>query len=306
MGAIYALAAFVYNIVADIWNAVAALVNFFVNAWKSPIAAIQILFYSLGEYIYTSFIVPTWNAIAAFINFFANVWHSPIAAVKILFLELSQSVVGIVFSMVKAIETLINKIPGVEIDISSGLESAYTGIGSKIQGLKDEKQWQDVVGKLDVWDADSKIQSIQAESQWDDTIGKLDRWSYKDAYSSGYSMGEGLANRVSGLFSGSEIAFPTELPKGLGIDNDLMEESLSNIDSNTSKMADNMEISEEDLKYLRDIAERDVINRFTTAEITIEQTNNNQINSQLDLDGIMDKWNNSFTEVLEVAAEGVH
>ena len=60
------------------------------------------------------------------------------------------------------------------------------------------------------------------------------------------------------------------------------------------------------MKYLRDIAERETINRFTTAEITIEQTNNNNISSDMDIDGVMEKWNTDFTEILETAAEGVH
>ena len=71
-------------------------------------------------------------------------------------------------------------------------------------------------------------------------------------------------------------------------------------------MADTLSATEEDLKYLRDIAERETINRFTTAEITIEQTNNNTISSDMDIDGVMEKWNADFTEILETAAEGVH
>ena len=65
-------------------------------------------------------------------------------------------------------------------------------------------------------------------------------------------------------------------------------------------------MTEEDLEYLCDIAEREAINRFTTAQITIEQTNNNTIGSDMDIDGVMEKWNQDFTEVLETAAEGVY
>jgi hypothetical protein len=72
-------------------------------------------------------------------------------------------------------------------------------------------------------------------------------------------------------------------------------------------MADSLSATEEDLKYLRDIAERETINRYTIVDgITIEQTNNNNISSDMDIDGVMEKWNTDFTEILETAAEGVH
>ena len=85
------------------------------------------------------------------------------------------------------------------------------------------------------------------------------------------------------------------------------------IESNTNTMAEDtgtisesLDMTEEDLEYLRDIAEREAINRFTTAQITIEQTNNNTIGSDMDIDGVMEKWNQDFTEVLETAAVGVY
>ena len=67
-----------------------------------------------------------------------------------------------------------------------------------------------------------------------------------------------------------------------------------------------MDVAEEDLAYLRDIAEREAINRFTTAEIKIEQHNENHISSEMDIDGIMDAWTENFAERLVVSAEGVH
>lgn len=67
-----------------------------------------------------------------------------------------------------------------------------------------------------------------------------------------------------------------------------------------------LEISEEDLKYMRDIAERDAINRFTTAEIKIDMTNNNNINNDMDIDGIVDALAGQIEEAMYVVAEGVH
>ena len=67
-----------------------------------------------------------------------------------------------------------------------------------------------------------------------------------------------------------------------------------------------MDITSEDLKYLRDIAEQEAINRFTTAEIKIEMNNTNQINNEMDLDGMVDHLATKLEEQMEIAAEGVH
>lgn len=79
-----------------------------------------------------------------------------------------------------------------------------------------------------------------------------------------------------------------------------------NIANNTSGIADSLDITQEDLQYLRDLAEQEVINRFTTAEIKIDMTNNNRIESEMDIDGIVDHLETRLHEVLVSTAEGVH
>ena len=67
-----------------------------------------------------------------------------------------------------------------------------------------------------------------------------------------------------------------------------------------------MDITEEDLKYLRDIAEQEAINRFTTAEINIEAPITNQISKDVDLDGVVDGLTGAVNEAADIIAEGVH
>ena len=59
------------------------------------------------------------------------------------------------------------------------------------------------------------------------------------------------------------------------------------------------------MKYLRDIAEQESINRFTTAEVTINQTNNNNVSSDTDLDGFINALDDAMGEVIESITEGV-
>jgi len=81
---------------------------------------------------------------------------------------------------------------------------------------------------------------------------------------------------------------------------------LGGIEDDTSSINDSMESSEEDLKYLRDIAEQETVNRFTTAEIKVDMPVSASIASNMDLDGVVSYLEEKVYETMEVAAEGVH
>ncbi len=86
--------------------------------------------------------------------------------------------------------------------------------------------------------------------------------------------------------------------------NQNIQNNIATTAANTSAMNDTMEVSEEDLKYMRDIAEQDAINKFTTSEIKVDMTNHNNINSKLDLDGVVSYMEQKINESLAVSAEG--
>ena len=79
-----------------------------------------------------------------------------------------------------------------------------------------------------------------------------------------------------------------------------------NIADSTAGIKDSLEITQEDLQYLRDLAEQEVINRFTTTEIKIDMTNHNNISSEMDIDGVVDHLEEKLYEVMVSTAEGVH
>lgn len=127
------------------------------------------------------------------------------------------------------------------------------------------------------------------------------RSAYLDTASAIASMG---ANAGSAFESNDElIAFMEQINKQFVIGGATAEGQTA---ANTGAAADALSTSTEELAYLRDIAEREAINRFTTAEVRVEQSISNNINNSADLDGVISVLTDGFTEALMTAAEGVH
>lgn len=264
-------------LIGALYAAVAA-VNKFKGTSVSATGIIAGAFAVLGAFLINSFIVPAQNGFARFANFIGNVFNNPIAAVEVAFYDMFLTVLGYISKLAHAIEDVINKIPGVTVDITSGLDNFYAGIEKAQQKVKDESGWVEYVKKMDFID-------------------------YSDAASAGYKFGQGIDDKVSGFFGGGLDSIDAF---NMGNAWDGIYGNTADTAANTAATADALDIAEEDLAYLRDIAEREAINRFTTAEIKVEQHNENHISSDTDLDGIMDAWANDFAEKLDVSEEGVH
>ena len=264
-------------LIGALYAAVAA-VNKFKGTSISATGIIAGAFAVLGAFLINTFIIPAQNRFATFANFIGNVFNNPIAAVEVAFYDMCLTVLGYISKLAHAIENVINKIPGVTVDITSGLDNFYAGIEKAQQKVKDESGWVEYVKKMDFID-------------------------YSDAASAGYKFGEGIADKVSGFFGGGLDSIDAF---NMGNAWDGIYGNTADTAANTAATAEALDVSEEDLAYLRDIAEREAINRFTTAEIKIEQHNENHIASEMDIDGIMDAWTENLAERLAVSAEGVH
>ena len=82
---------------------------------------------------------------------------------------------------------------------------------------------------------------------------------------------------------------------------------MPDIADNTGKIKDTLSDTDEDLKYLRDLAEMEVINRFTTAEVKVDMSGmQNNISNGMDLDGVVSALTDGLMEAIDVTAEGVH
>lgn len=127
------------------------------------------------------------------------------------------------------------------------------------------------------------------------------RFEYGDAWAAGNDFGKGIDAKIGGMFNTGGLGDSSGFDLG-----DIAAYTGETTD-NTGKTADALAVTEEQLEYLRDIAERDTINRFTTAEVKIDMTGmTNRIDGSADLDGVISQLTEGFTEALVTAAEGVH
>ena len=129
-----------------------------------------------------------------------------------------------------------------------------------------------------------------------------------EAFDEGYRAGVELENLFN--FAANDPMSAGSVPDmqipGLSPVLDKIDKSAGKTAGNTAAMKDKMKFMDEDLKYMRVLAEREAINRFTTASIKVSQRNTNHLQSGADLDGILDAWANDFATKLEISGEGVH
>ena len=255
------------------------------GAFMVALAFIGNIFVALWNLVVDVFVL-IYNLVATVANFIGNVFTDPIGAVCRLFFDLADTVLGILQALASAIDAIFG-----------------SDLAGSVQG------WRDSLGGW-VDDTFGKGDEIMAKMNADDM--KLGRFEYGAAWDAGYSFGEGIDESVAN-FDPSSL-FDTNIPGaddyanlgnyGSGIGG--IGSGVDDIAGNTGKIADSMDITEEDLKYLRDIAEQEAINRFTTAEITIEQTNHNTVSGKMDLDGIVSGLTDAANEAVDRIAEGVH
>lgn len=235
------------------------------------------------------------NAIAALASNMMTAFHNAICSVQSWFYNLLSTAL----SVIEGICSALNKLPFVEFDYS-GISSAaddYAAKASEAAGNKEDYQ--------SISDAFNEGFTTFDAFQ--------DGWA-SDAFNAGAAWGDGIADKVSN-FSLSDVFGQTDIPNvgnytsgfNDAIANSGVGDSIGNIDDNTGKIKDSLDVTEEDLKYLRNIAEQEAINRFTTAEINVDMSGmQNTVNSGDDIDGFMTKLTDSVNEAVDNMTEGVH
>jgi len=246
-----------------------------------------------------------WLGIQTVVLGLMTAWYgfqTGVEAVCLGVLTIFQGLYNGIVSIVNGIISVLNKIPGVSIDYAEAATFADDFAANMSQNIIDRNQeLQDMASQMD-----GTIEQINDMKS--DFATKLSAGATK-IQSTAIEMNATRQDRTdhrNDWINGASTAIKDALSGG-GIDfSNMGDSTLGDIAGDTSKIADNTEISEEDLKYLIDIAERETINRFTTASVNITMTNNNNINQEQDIDGIVETLATKLEEELQSVADGVH
>lgn len=184
-----------------------------------------------------------YNVFAAIANFLANVFVDPLGAAARLFFDFADIVLSVLQTLASAIDTIFG-----------------SHLGDAVQG------WRDSLGG---WVDDTFGKGIEVVPKIDSQDYHLDRFEYGKAWDAGYQWGENL-----NLFGGLGDMFGAEY------DAKAYDELLGdtgNISDDVSSINKSVNMADEDLKSLVDMAERRYVNNINlqanTPVVTINGAN---------------------------------
>lgn len=262
-------------VLASLLYAGVAAWNKYADASVSATGLIAGGFFALGAFIYNSFIYPILSAFVMLANFIGNVFNDPLTAVVMLFMDMAITCIDYVANMAKTIEDIINKIPGVTVDITSGIDAFSAELKAEVDALKDEHGWKEYLEQPKALDV-----SAAAEK--------------------GYDMGSGLIDKLTGF-----------MPSGLGSEYDFSQFATggnpATVKGNGKGGAVKVE-NEEDIEWMRQLAERDYVARISqntlAPNIRVEFTG--PITKEADVDSVAAHMADQLKEIISSAPEGVY
>ena len=230
-----------------------------------------------------------WNAGGACATNVEIAFHNAISHVQALWYNMLSTALTVVSGICSA----LNKLPFVDFDYS-GITGAADNYASKAAAAAGNTK-----------DYASVPAAFSKGVKTNDTYQK--GW-VNDAYTAGAAWGDGVTSKIKNTLSSKATNIPNanNYPNALASSNAATAANTADTAKNTAKTANTLSASSEDLKYLRDIADREYVNKFTTAQIKVEMINHNNVNNDMDLDGMAEHLRSKIEEEMNAAAEGEH
>lgn len=243
-----------------------------------------------------------WNFIAIFVEWLVNAFKHPIRSIMILLANLLAYIYDVCADITSGFDDTATNIANAMIDAINFIIRAWNkAVG--IFGFNDLKgtefnHIESVTTSLRNLAQENR--NLAEKYKTDDYINipRMTIIGLDDAYNAGYNWGANLGKKFSDI--------TTDFGGKLGTEFDNIEDNTADTAANTGALNDTLSATDEDLQYLRDLAERDTINKFTTAQIKVDMTNNNSIASNMDIDGVVNVLTQKLNEQLATQVEGVY
>lgn len=254
-------------------------------------------FYALLACVY-NVVVEIYNYFAVLANFLCNLFIDPIGAIKMLFLDMATYIVDKVRWVAQALQDLVNMIPGVEVNIVGNLDNIKAAIDA---------------AKADV---SAKRGVKQTEFKEHKDVGQ--------AFNSGFSKGHNFVsslgskgsvlgnalNSLKGNFSMPSMLDGYGMDKGMGMFNPSNAPGISDGGKDKDKklkggkldkigkIEDKVEITDEDIKMLKDVAKAEFINKYTTLRPEMKVEFSGPISETADINKLMEAMEDMVEEAL--------
>lgn len=252
-----------------------------INHWVKKTNELQGTTYTTMGVIVGAFLAGTAAILNTMKYLVNNIYHS-VALMWNTFATFAESLVEFFFDPVNSVKIMFTGMAKIILDslynVSSVLDKIFnTDVSGKIKDVRN------IINDY----ADNNIKDPTLKiARMNQTKNILEYSGIEETFKKGMNIGDGISEKISGVMN--TIAGNT-----------------SSIAKNTEKTNSTLDLTKEELKYLRDVAEQEVVNRYTTASVKVEMTNNNNINSDADADGLITKFYNGIAEAASTVAEGV-
>lgn len=281
IAAIYAVIAVINKVTGSTISATGVIMG----VLSTLLAFVENLFFAMFDLI-LGVINALVNHFVDFANFVGNFLYNPISSIIYMFQRMADTILGVLEKIASAMDFVFGSHMADSIGKwRSGLKEMADNAVAKYAPNED---YQNIMNNLNLSAEDLGFKHID----------------YSKAYDVGYKFGKSIDDKVES-FDPSSL-FKTNIPNPDDYASSQIPTNIQNTADNTKSIKDGLELSSEDLKYLRDAAETEIVNRYTTAEIKVDFTNYNQVNSETDLDGVSNYLLGSIEEGMNALAEGEH
>ena len=233
--------------------------------------------------------VNLYNLIGVFANFIGNVFDNPVRAVANLFIGVFTTIIGVVKQAASVIDAVLGT------NYANKLESFSDNIQAKVDAKYGKNK--EIMKKIN--STDLHVQRIEYGKAWK---------AGRDLGDKGMEKLNSAVNSLKGSYNAAKKAQDSVGTAGAAGYNQNAANTAKNTKDtakNTARAADALDVTSENLKYIRDYAAQKSINRYTSTQIKVDMTNNNRIDSEQDIDGIVTKLKDRVQEEMLASAEGV-